>query len=216
MKATPNTKDLVMNKLPTTTIVDGIPVYYHPQEASLPSYLEKQKKQEFAALVEEAQMNPKKAYKSALEWEKDYAFPQLDNLLTYLHLQNKKPKKAEGLIKSSYQKHPDYFFAKINYADQCLRKNKLKEIPLIFPTFNLKELFPEKSGFHVSEFRGFMVFISNYHLKTRNRFEAKRFYELATLADPIHPSVILLEKKLFKKNPLSRLANKILKLARIR
>jgi hypothetical protein len=216
MKSTPKAKDLVMNKLSTTRLIDGIPVYYHAQESSLPSHLEKKTKQEFAALVEEAQMNPKKAYKSALAWEKDYAFPQLDNLLAYLHLQNKKPKKAEGLIKSSYQKHPDYFFAKINYADQCVRKNKLKEIPLIFPTFNLKELFPEKSAFHVSEFRGFMVFLSNYHLKSRNRFEAKHFYELASLADPIHPSVILLEKKLFKKNPLILLANKILKLARIR
>jgi tetratricopeptide (TPR) repeat protein len=123
--------------------------------------------------------------------------PWIDNLLAYLHLQNKQQKKAEALIVSSYQKYPGYVFAKINYADQCLRQRKFKQIPLIFPSFELKTLYPHKKRFHVSEFRGLMIIASRYHALIGDRSHALLYYQKAYQADPSHPSLVLLEKELF-------------------
>lgn len=205
-----------MNKLSTASTVEGIRVYYHSSNQALSEYLSPKEIRKYQDLLEESQINPKKAYQEALTWEKTHTFPQLDNLLTQLHLLHRNIKKSEDLIRHSYEKYPHYFFAKINYADQCLRSNKLHEIPSIFPSFNLQELFPNKKEFHVSEFRGFMVFAAHYHLKIRNKEQAERFYKMAYEADPAHLSVMFLEKKLFKKKFHQKLMDKILTLARIR
>lgn len=178
--------------------IDGILVSYEDSSDLLLSYFSKKEAKEFIELLHESQIDPKKTYPKALSWkEKHPKNPHVDNLLTFLHLAHKEKVKAEQLIKSSYLNHPDYFFSKINYADQCLRKKKLKEIALIFPSFDLKELFPLKRRYHVSEFRGFMILACRYHLLLKKKQIAKNFYEKAYLADPSHPNLVFLEKELF-------------------
>ncbi len=199
-------------------IIKGVKVCYEENATQIQQHFKKEKRSvsNFQKMLEEAQMNPKAAYPTVLEWKKeDPDNPIIDNLLTYLHLKHKQVGKAEDLIYESYQKHPTYFFAKINYADQCLRKKNLKEIPIIFPSFNLKKLFPSKESFHVSEYRGFMTLIGQYYLAIKDISSAKECYANAYEADPTHPSVVLLEKKIYKKDFFSKLLQKIIDLARI-
>jgi hypothetical protein len=196
--------------------IDGYLVTYEDNKDSSIRSLSKQEQKKYQDLLHEAQIHPKVAYKKTLDWQESKSdIKELDNLLTYLHLQNKQLVKAEELILASFEKYPDYLFAKINYADQCLRKNKLDQIPLIFPSFNLKELLPNKKSFHVSEFRGFMIFASHYHLEIKETALSRHYYENAKLADPLHPSVIFSEKTLFKKNILRDFLRKIVHLAHI-
>ncbi|MBS0627827.1 MAG: hypothetical protein JSS09_06410, partial [Verrucomicrobia bacterium] len=194
--------------------IGGYKISYADYKDSLNSIFSKSEQQKFQDLLHEAQIHPKKAYPRALEWQsKVENSKELDNLVAYLHLQNKQIEKAESLTYASFLKYPDYFFAKINYADQCLRKNKTDEIPFIFPSFDLKELFPTKKIFHVSEFRGFMLVACNYHLKIKKYDLAKSYYENARLADPLHPSVLFLEKK-FSRNRIIQFFQKIYKNAK--
>lgn len=191
--------------------IGGYKISYKDYKDSLNSIFSQNEQQKFQDLLHEAQIHPKKAYTKALQWQSEIEnSKELDNLVTYLHLQNKQIEKAENLTYASFLKYPDYFFAKINYADQCLRKNKIDQIPLIFPSFNLKELFPKKEFFHVSEFRGFMLVACNYHLKIKKYELAKGYYENARLADPLHPSVLFLEKK-FSKNRIIHFLQKLYK-----
>ncbi len=190
--------------------IDGYKISYEDYKDSLNRAFSQKEQVKFQDLLHEAQIHPKQAYLKVLEWQSTVQNnKELDNLLTYLHLQNKQIEKAENLILSSFQKYPDYLFAKINYADQCLRKNKIDQIPLIFPSFNLKDLFPKRSSFHVSEFRGFMMIASLYHLKIKQPTQARYYYENARLADPLHPSVIFLERKFYKKNILIKFLHNI-------
>ncbi len=179
-------------------IIDGTLVCYEDSIEPLLAFFSKSKAEEFVHLLHEAQIHPKKAYREALLWKETYPLnPPLDNLLAFLHLQNNEKIKAETLISESYKNYPDYFFAKINYADQCLRKKKLKEIPSIFPSFDLSTLFPQKKCFHVSEFRGFMILLCRYYYRMKNKELTKKTYQNAYLADPSHLSLIQLEKEIF-------------------
>ena len=179
--------------------VGAYTVFYEECEEALSVYFSKTQKEKFLNLLHEAQIRPKKMYQEALQWKTSHPkTPPLDNLLAFLHLQNHQKEKAEALIKSSYEEYPSYFFAKINYADQCLRQKKVDQIPLIFPSFDLHTLFPLKKKFHVSEFRCFMILLSRYHLFIKNRPLAQYYYKQALAADPSHPSVFILEKEVFK------------------
>jgi hypothetical protein len=187
------------NRFPLKEVqIESHIVFYEEDTDLLSSYFSPKEQQSFLDLLHWAQIEPQKAYEKALALEGSFSKnPLFDNLLTFLHLQNKQEKKAESLIQKSYQNYPDYFFAKLNYADQCLRKKKIEEIPFIFPCFDLHVLFPDKKKFHVSEFRGFMLFLSRYSLFLKDKESARRYYKNAYLADPSHPSLILLEAKLF-------------------
>ncbi len=177
--------------------IENTRVFYEDSLENLLPYFSKSKAREFVDLLHEAQLQPQKTYQKVLQWKKEHPKnPLVDNLLTFAYLQNKEVAKAEELIVESYHAYPNYLFAKINYADQCLRKKKQDLIPLIFPSFDLSVLFPQKDKFHVSEFRGFMILACRYHLKIKQKKLAKKYYQNAYLADPSHLGLILLEKEL--------------------
>lgn len=181
--------------------IENTRVFFEGSLKNLAPYFSKSEAKKFVELLNEAQLEPQKTHPEVLEWKKKHSKnPIVDNLLAFSLSRNKELKKFEELVTESYHAYPDYFFAKINYANQCLRKKKPDQIPLIFPSFDLEVLFPKKAKFHVSEYRGFMVFASEYHLKIGQRELAEKYYQNAYLADPSHPSLILLEKELYFKN----------------
>lgn len=124
--------------------------------------------------------------------------PAMANLLCYCLLKRKKFQEAEEQIQRTYLAYPDYLFAKINYADQCLRNHHPDKIPEIFKNqFSLSAICPGRSAFHYSEFRGFAVVMAHYFLTLKQEQKAETFYHLAMKVDPLHHSVRYLEKKLF-------------------
>ncbi|MDN3509087.1 MAG: hypothetical protein P0S93_03600, partial [Candidatus Neptunochlamydia sp.] len=132
----------------------------------LENSLSKEDLETFLKLYALATENPRKARKDLETFkEKHPTHPEVLNLLTYLYLSCRKTRKADRLIEENYAKNPDYLFAKINFADLCLRRRKPQKIPDIFnKKLNLRELYPNKKIFHASEFRGFMVLMGFYQI----------------------------------------------------
>lgn len=160
---------------------------------SKPLHLNYEPLKGYAALYELVQTDPNEALKRL----QNFSDPESANLKAYALLKIKKIIEAEKLIEENFLKYPENLSAKTNYADLCLRKRRRKEIGTIFPSIDLCQLYPNKTTFSASEFRGYMVFMGFYHLKLRKYKMAKQFYTLAVKADPLHPSVALLEKQLF-------------------
>lgn len=166
--------------------------------------------QQYREIYQLSQSSPRKALEAALKAD---ASPELSTLKAYLLLQTKQEKLAKQEIESAYLLYPGYLAAMINYADLCIRKKRLNLIPNIFNTFDLSMLFVNRTQFHASEFRGFMVMMAFYHLAIKQRKQAALYYTLAVKADPHHASLAILEKKLFPKaNPLKKLLSRIIKL----
>jgi len=165
----------------------------------------------FLKLHTEAQNNPRMAKQEVEKFLIQYpGHPEALNLLTFIYLSKKRVRRANQLIEENYQKNPKYIFAKINYADLCLRQKKYPKIPKIFNyTFNLRKLYPEKKTFHVSEFRGFLVVMGLYHLAIGERGAAEDYHYLAQCVDPNHYGIQLLGKKLYRKKLYKRIIFKI-------
>ena len=163
--------------------------------------LDASKKIFFQKMHSQIQENPEK-HLSTLEafYQGHLDTPEVANLLAFAYLRLKKNKQAEELIKITYDLHPSYLCAKINYADQCLRYKKIQEIPAIFHyKRDLLELYPDRFSFHYSEFRGFMVCMGFYHLACKNRDYADKHRSVAEGVDPLHPGVIALKKAIKKR-----------------
>lgn len=159
------------------------------------------------SLYELAHLKPKEAF-LLLD---DPQTPELANLKAYVLLRMKKKRQAEEVIIENYKRYPETLSIRLNYADLCLRKRELKKVGKIFPSYDLSLLYPEKTSFLASEFLGFVVFMGHYHFKIKNRALAEQFYVLAVKANPLHPSVTALEKKLFSFSVLKKLLGRIFK-----
>lgn len=156
----------------------------------------------YIKLHKQVTTHPNEALEPLLELHNNYPqLPEITNLLTYLYFQKKELRKGEALIVENYKTNPDDLFAKINYADHCLRHKKRELIPEIFKgKFDLKLLYPSREIFHYSEVSGFAILMSYYHLAIGNRERALDFYKVAVQVDPHANGLDALEKRLFKEN----------------
>lgn len=179
--------------------------------------LSKKDQKIFEDLYLKIQENPSQSIDTLIEFQAKYPqLPEAANLLTFAYLRLKKRKKAEALIAKTYEEHPEYLIARINYADQLLRFGKVEKVPKVFnQCFDLHRLYPEKESFHYSEFRGFMTLMGFYHLEIGNKERAEEYYQFAFQVDPLHPSVVALEKKLLKTSLLKKILRVLQKLAGI-
>ncbi|MBI5681499.1 MAG: hypothetical protein HZC47_11450 [Methanobacterium sp.] len=72
---------------------------------------------------------------------------------------------AEKLIVECYNKFPEYLFAKVGYANVLLKKGEGSKVPDIFDDkSNLRDLYPEREVFHISEFVAFTDTLVRYFL----------------------------------------------------
>jgi len=83
--------------------------------------------------------------------------PVFQNYLSAAYWSLGDTKKADEVVIEGYKRHPDYLFAKVNYAQICLHHKEYDKIPEIFDNkFDLKALYPKRNKFHYTEFVGFM------------------------------------------------------------
>jgi tetratricopeptide (TPR) repeat protein len=132
--------------------------------------------------------NPKQAIEELLELREQYPqVPKFDNFLSIAYSRDGQVEKAYEVVEISYRRHPEYLFARLNYAEFCLNNNQLDNIPEIFEhTFDLSLLFPERTKFHVSEFGGFAGIMGMYFYKKGETEKAKRYYQMLKRIVPEH------------------------------
>ena len=195
----------------------GYEVSFEPLTDHLKERFSKVSFQKYLALFEKIQKSPKECIlELEIFFKEQPNIPEIANLLCFAYLQANRMTDAEKLIEETYLTHPDYLFGRINFADQCLRRKELAKVPVIFNnTFSLGALYPEKKAFHFSEYRGFMVVIGFYHLAINEKEKACGFYEKAMRIDPLHSSVIALEKAISRTNFLKKIRKYWQKLAHI-
>lgn len=154
-------------------------------------------KKTYLNLLESVDSSPKEVYENLQTLLTSYPDnPKLLSLYSYVCFQLKKYLKGNRAIKANYQKNPDNLFAKINYGNLLVRKNRKRAFKKLFKSHDLTKLYPEKASFHVSEYRGFMTMMGFYSILIGARKDAICYHHLAKIADPNHPSVVCLGKKL--------------------
>jgi tetratricopeptide (TPR) repeat protein len=71
--------------------------------------------------------------------------------------------RADAVIDETYERFPDYLFAKIGMANKYLRRGVPdKAIQVFRGSYTLKSLYPHRTVFHISEVRAFEYFMVEY------------------------------------------------------
>jgi len=118
-------------------------------------------------------------------------YPQVPTFYNYLsiaYLQSGDLEKATALVREAYRRHPQYLFAKVNYANLCLQHGEIEKVPGIFDhAYDLKQLYPHRTRFHVSEFTGFAWVMCRYFCTIGERKTATLYYQMLKQVAPRHP-----------------------------
>src|SRR5215471_12385379 len=114
--------------------------------------------------------------------------PTFSNHLSIAYLAAGDQEKATALVREAYRRHPQYLFAKVNYATLCLQQGEVGKIPGIFDhAFDLKQLYPHRTRFHVSEWTGFAWIMCRYFCAIGEQETAVLYYQMLKHVAPRHP-----------------------------
>ncbi|MDM1373662.1 SEC-C metal-binding domain-containing protein [Myroides marinus] len=97
---------------------------------------------------------------------KEYpAFPQFKNYLSIWYHVTGNEKKAIAVNDDIIKKHPDYLFAKINKAAICIENRDFEGVEeLLGKSLDLKDLYPHRDEFHVSEVEAMLNVAVQYYM----------------------------------------------------
>lgn len=133
--------------------------------------------------------------KELLRLQKKYPDnPQIGNHLIVLYTALGEHEKMEQLIEESYKTFPDYLFGKVAYTKLCMSRGEYDAFVRVFEgKMHLKDLYPDREVFHISEFAAFTSVLCGY-LATQGQFEPiKNYREALAKFDPEHPAVDFLD-----------------------
>ncbi|MCI5144728.1 MAG: hypothetical protein D3923_04195 [Candidatus Electrothrix sp. AR3] len=162
-------------------------VTYDPIEGEpLPEEVENQKEELHDLLL----VNPKEAILLLKPLKEKYSdVPLLYNWLSAAFSANGQEEVAESIAKENYEKNPYYLFAKLNYAEFCLKRGEFDEVSRIMEgKFDLKLLYPERDTFHITEAVGFMSIAGKYFIAKEMIESAQICYQALMEIAPDHPS----------------------------
>src|SRR6266567_4547711 len=140
-------------------------------------------------LYELAQYDPMQAIPALERLMTTYLhIPTFANHLSLAYLAAGDQEQATAWVREAYRRHPQYLFAKVNYANLCLQQGEIGKIPGIFDhAFDLQQLYPHRTRFHVSEFTGFAGVMCRYFCAIGERETAALYYRMLKQVAPRHP-----------------------------
>ena len=174
--------------------------------------LPRQVKEAFQRLHALAQTQPRTAIPELEQWIAKYPdLPMLYNYLGAAYTQAGQYKQAEQTILENYRRHPNYLFARLNYAELCMARGDYRKVAEILDhKFDLKLLYPERSLFHITEFTGFMWVVGEYLIGIGERAAAQQVYETLRQVAPADAATRRLRAAL-RATPLQRVVKSLLK-----
>jgi tetratricopeptide (TPR) repeat protein len=114
--------------------------------------------------------------------------PTFFNYLSIAYLAAGDQEQVTALVREAYRRHPQYLFAKVNYANLCLQQGEIGKVPGIFDhACDLQQLYPHRKRFHVSEFTGFAWVMCRYCCAIGERDTAALYYQMLKQVTPRHP-----------------------------
>ena len=108
--------------------------------------------------------------------------PQFKNYLINLAKRLDRQDVIQKYTQLVVAQHPDYLFGKIEQASQAIERKDVEKVPIFLgKRLELKDLYPEKEVFHVSEFEHFEYTVIRYFIETGKTEEA--LFRLSRLQD---------------------------------
>lgn len=126
--------------------------------------------------------------------EKYPDYPAFYNYLSNALMLADRKEEADQVTLSTYEKFPDYLFAKLSYAHWLLEQEKYEEaIQVLDHKFSVNLLYPDREVFHFSEVLAFNLFMCRYFTQTGQAESAINYYKIMLQVKEDHPMTIQAE-----------------------
>ncbi|MBF0140974.1 MAG: hypothetical protein HQL74_11925 [Magnetococcales bacterium] len=113
--------------------------------------------------------------------------PTLYNWLCIAYSRVGKHQEAKQVAQTCFQRHPDYLFGRLNFAEILLQEGKLLEaFNILGRTFVLTELEHSRKKFHFSEVLSFYGAVARYLLRLGKLKSAMSFLDILRKVEPDH------------------------------
>ena len=182
-------------------------IVFEPIKDELEKDIDPEFEKEKEEIYYDLRINPQKC-SSRIEAliEKYPDHPVLYNYLTAAYTFMGQKEKARDHILATYNKFPDYLFAKVGYVELCLNEDNLDEIPRILDNkYDLKLHYPERTKFHITEFTAFAGTVGFYFCRIEKPEVAKHYYEMLKEVAPDDPQTKRLQRALNASKTLAAL-----------
>jgi hypothetical protein len=133
--------------------------------------------------------------------------PKLFNFLGVAYSSIGDVARAERVVKDTYERFPDYLFGKLAYADMCVARGELDEIPVIFNgKYDLSRLCPTRKRFHITEAVAFMGVMGFYSMERGDIERARPYHKVLKSIAPDGPHTRRLDQLMRETSVQSRVA----------
>jgi hypothetical protein len=123
--------------------------------------------------------------------------PVFYNFLNIAYGRLRQHEKRRALISRCRAALPDYLFGKLGEAELLLDDRDYDAFVTLWGgSYDLRELYPQREQFHVSEFAGFYGIIGRYHHLVGNDDEARRLCRMLRDVAPDEAATRMLDREL--------------------
>lgn len=114
--------------------------------------------------------------------------PMLKNYLSVAYNNQGNIQKAKEINQWILSEHPDYLFARLNWANTCIEEGALDKVPEILgEAMEIKQLYPERKVFHLAEVMAYLGLAVRYFAAMENLELAENRLALMEKIDPYYP-----------------------------
>jgi len=141
--------------------------------------------------------DPAAAIPTLVEWvERFPTVPTVKSWLVNGYRALGRTAEADALGERMLRDHPNYLFARLYWAGRMMDAGWLDKVPIALAPFDLKEMYPHRSQFHVSEALSFWAVMARYRCLIGDLgAAADHLWDMQQLA-PDHPDTRAIEQML--------------------
>jgi len=141
--------------------------------------------------------DPRAAVTELRAWIEREPLPMLFNWLSAAYSALGDVQSIQEIVRENYQRNPKYLFARVNYAEMCLRDGKLDDAREALGGLDIQALLGGRRRIHVSELTGYYYAVGLYHIEAGDLAAAEHIYEILDDAAPDEPPTQELRRRLY-------------------
>lgn len=171
-------------------------IVYGPMDQAWHSRLPRETREAMPGLHALVRDDPRAAVEELRAWIAREPLPMFFNWLSAAYSALGDIQGVEDTVHENYQRNPRYLFARVNYAELCIRDGDLDGAGEALGGLNIRVLLDGRNRVHISELMGYFYAVGLYHIETGDLAAAENVYRILKDAAPDDPAVEELRRRL--------------------
>lgn len=172
-------------------------IVYGPMDQAWHSRLPREMREAMPGLHALVRDDPQAAVEELRAWIAREPLPMFFNWLSGAYSVLGDVQGVEETVRENYQRNPRYLFARVNYAELCIRDGDLDGAREALGGLNIHALLGGRSRIHISELTGYFYVVGLYHIETGDLAAAENVYGILKDAAPDEPPTEELRRRLY-------------------